>query len=335
MRTFISTSIAAIMIATSVAPAHADIFGDAKRWASGAAKTVGNAAQTAGKAVSNTAQKAGQAASAAASDVKDFAVDAGGKIVDGGETALYHIGETTIMAGQKIKTGAELTWDGTKWVAGKVVDAGDTLINGDAADRRELARNAYNSYKSIEPILGTFFWQVGNTKDGLVVVEHLKAKRWEEAARALLGLSAYDEVMQAANAAGMKTITIGVGGDCSSVVGYVSELGIAIDVAKGLQNRPESGLRGYSTIGYTVGLSIGCDVSLGFGMWKADNNNIGGDGWGAVVAAVPGGGASVGAWFDYSDANRGLGALQGITFAPSYGVSVEIGEINRVKTVQF
>lgn len=332
-RLLAAASLAALALATS-APASADIFTDIARGAETAARDVGRAAATAANDVSDWGEGAVNDAADWTEGAVDDAAELGETAVDAAGAALVDTGEMALrngeIAGGYISDGAVAAVEGAVALGELVAHETEMLIAGDAADRAELASRMYARVEALAPLAEAVIAELNDTERGRRVVELVKQERFEEAAIALSELGSFGRFQRAARAAGFETFTLGVSGDMSLAVGYVSEIGMAVDLEH------EGPVRGYATIGYTLGLSAGADVGLAMGLWTAENDALSGDSWGSVAAAAPGGGASAGAWFNYDEAyNRGLGAFQGVTFTPSYGVSVEIGELNRVTTVQF
>ena len=95
------------------------------------------------------------------------------------------------------------------------------------------------------------------------------------------------------------TLTIGLTGDGSFVVGANGELGIALDL------NSKRAVRGCRTGGVSVGLAGGA-------------------------------GGGVGVWFDYSKKGRfKFGNLIGVSMNTSIGLSAEAVDYNRVRTKVF
>ena len=141
-------------------------------------------------------------------------------------------------------------------------------------------------------------------------------------------------MLAAADAYGFETVSIGFGGDGSLGVGFVGEIGIAVDVKNALDNRPEDGMRTYMTYGVTAGLSGGGAGTVGVGLWQVSPGQIASDSWGVVGAAASGpAGGSAGLWFA-PDTERfaGVGDLAGLTIGGSVGLSLEVGELNYTRT---
>ena len=302
------------------------------------AKDVGRDIRDTGEKVVDTAkvvapiveEEARDLAESAVGTVRDGAVNAvegarelGRDAIDVGEFVIENPGETLEI----VKTAAVETWDDVKTTA-------EIIINSSPEEKKAAARAAYEEVKPFLPMLSGLTMAVEQSGDKDAIIDAIKAGDAKEAAR-LIALTGgmTDERLTAAKAAGFETLTVGVGLDVSLGVGAVFEGGVAIDIDQYLNDTPENGATIYGTYGLTAGASAGGDGTLGAGLWRAETDAIHGDGWGMVVAGTGGGGASGGMWFTPDRANAGsVGSLAGFTAGGSVGLSVELGELNYVRT---
>lgn len=310
------------------------IFEDVKE----TAKEVGKDITDTGEKVVDTAKlvapiiadEAKDLGESAVGTVRDGAVNAvegakelGRDAINVGEFVIENPGETLEI----VKTAAEETWDDVKTTA-------EIIINSSPQEKEAAARAAYEEVKPFLPLLSGLAMAVEQSGDKDAIIAAIEAGDAEEAAR-LIALTGgiTDEQLTAVKAAGFETLTVGLGLDVSLGVGAVFEGGVAIDIDQYLNNTPENGATIYGTYGLTAGLSAGGDGTIGAGLWRAETNAIHGDGWGMVVAGTGSVGASGGMWFTPDRANAGsVGSLAGFTAGGSVGLSVELGELNYVRT---
>lgn len=155
----------------------------------------------------------------------------------------------------------------------------------------------------------------------------IQSRNWSAAGSQIQTMNSYHDLVRAGASAEAACITIGFTADAQAIAGVNSEMGIAID----LNGRP---IKGYSTVGWSVGLALGGEAGVTVGIWGDDNDKIDGKAQGVVMgmsAAFAGGGA--GMWFSYPPGKSwGVDRYLGLTVGYAAGFSAEAGEYNRVET---
>ena len=129
-------------------------------------------------------------------------------------------------------------------------------------------------------------------------------------------------VLAAAAEGGFPSITVGVTGDVSLVVGGSYSIGVAQSTSEWLIGK------GYHTWAITGGASVGADASPEIAFWKAPHAELAGTSHGAIGGATYGSGAALGFWWSYD------GPFQGFSVNPQVGLSAEL-EYVRSETALF
>lgn len=121
------------------------------------------------------------------------------------------------------------------------------------------------------------------------------------------------------------TVTIGLATSAAALVGVISDIGIAIDITSS-----KSPVRGYVTLGYSVGPALGAEGSVQVGFSTAKNNKLEGDGQGIVAGAGAEVSKSLGMEFSYK------GKLMRVVFGAGAGPGLKAGaSYGRTYTAQF
>jgi hypothetical protein len=121
---------------------------------------------------------------------------------------------------------------------------------------------------------------------------------------------------------GYRTLTIGISGGGSFIVGASIDTGFAFDTAG--KTAPTL----YQTKAISIGFQAGGGVAINIGLSKGSNavNTAGSDSHGFSFEAGAGAGAGVAIWYDYD------GNLDGVSVSAIAGAEGEAGAYNRVNT---
>ena len=150
--------------------------------------------------------------------------------------------------------------------------------------------------------------------------QQVKDKDIQAALETLQSFDEYPLLVEAANAAGQISISVGFTVDGSFGVGGNYEKGLAIDLVA-------RKVRWYSATGLTKGLSFGGDIGINVGAWSG--GFVTGYSQGFLLDIQ---GSGVGAWFNYYTPEDGQPRVIGLTGSGGLGHGFEIGEYNEVYT---
>ncbi len=128
-----------------------------------------------------------------------------------------------------------------------------------------------------------------------------------------------------AAARGYQTMTVGISGGGSFVVGGFVDTGFAFDTS----GRREPTL--YQTKAISIGFQAGGGVGLNIGLYKGSNavDTEGSDTQGFAFEAGAGAGAGAAIWYDYD------GRLDGVSVSAIAGASGKAGAYNRINTAYY
>jgi hypothetical protein len=124
---------------------------------------------------------------------------------------------------------------------------------------------------------------------------------------------------------GYRTLTIGISGGGSFILGGSIDTGFAFDTAG--TSPPTL----YQTKAFSIGFQAGGGVGLNIGLYKGSNavNTAGSDTQGFSFEAGAGAGAGIAIWYDYD------GKLDGVSVSAIAGASGKAGAYNRINTAYY
>lgn len=191
--------------------------------------------------------------------------------------------------------------------------------------------------------IGSFAYKMATgdreTKDKVARIKaDIKARRLKQA---LAGIKTFDEfprLVEAAQAAGMFSLTFGFGVDASTFAGINYEIGLAVDVASLVDGGEPKLLKFYQASGLSKGISLSADGGFAVGTWGGRFES--GYSQGYVAAAgniplpppLPPTAIGVGVWTTYYTPEEGQPRLLGFTGSFGMGGGFELGEYNEVYT---
>jgi hypothetical protein len=124
---------------------------------------------------------------------------------------------------------------------------------------------------------------------------------------------------------GYRTLTVGISGGGSFIIGGAIDTGFAFDTAGKLPPTL------YQTKAFSIGLQAGGGVGLNIGLYKGANavDSKGSDTQGFSFEAGAGAGAGIAIWYDYD------GKLDGVSVSAIAGASGKAGAYNRINTAYY
>ena len=153
-------------------------------------------------------------------------------------------------------------------------------------------------------------------------LEHAIRRNDPVFAKRLMAIQCFINVKRVALDEGYSTLTVGLSGGGSFVLGTFLDTGFAFD----LTGKREPTL--YQTKAISIGFQAGIGAGLNIGVYKSSNavNTAGSDAQGLTFEAGAGVGGGAGVWFDYE------GRLDGLSISAIAGASGKAGAYNRINT---
>lgn len=219
--------------------------------------------------------------------------------------------------------------DTTDTVRDGVANAADSVRDGARDVRGRLGRNdriigkAKNVIRELGPTLRAASRTIVDCRIDFILMEMTRDNQASIAKR-IQENSCWPDILENARAEGYQTVTMGVSGGGSFLVGAEGENGLAFDTSG---ERP---VTTYHTLGIKF-LSLGAGAAGTLGYWKADNTSFGGDGHGASLALTAAGGSGAAVWFGY-DSDE----VTGVSVSLTAGAEADVAYVrNRTEILSY
>ncbi len=255
---------------------------------------------------------------------------AGEKAVDTAEDVVEDIGEVVKDVGEGASKVAKDVGNSSKFVAEglvnsviKVSNAAGDLVNApdipmvDFTDHEGFLKEKSDWINEFVKSNAKLIEQAAGVAKNLAKhKDEIKAARKsnQPLSAEIMSSTGAAELLSDAEEEGSNSVSFGVEGDGSAIIGASGSVGINNSISGGQYN-----VKGFASAAGTIGASAGLDGSLEVGFWQDDYDEIGGWAHGGVIGGSYGGGVALSFWWKMDG-----GEFAGWTISPQGGVSAEL-----------
>lgn len=219
--------------------------------------------------------------------------------------------DTTNTVHEGVRDGASVVSDGARDV-GRRLGRNDRIIG-----------KAKNVIRELGPTLKAAALTMNDCRIDSILMG-LTRNNQASIAKRIQENNCWTGILENARTQGYQTVTMGVSGGGSFLVGAEGENGLAFDTSG---ERP---VTTYHTLGIKF-LSLGAGAAGTLGYWKADNTSFGGDGHGASLALTAAGGSGAAVWFGY-DSDE----VTGVSVSLTAGAEADVAYVrNRTEILSY